>query len=373
MTPRFRSVSERGVLLLLLPLLADSRADADVGTPLIWLKGSHLCFGNLIIGIAEGWLIARVWQRRFKRTAPIMVLANYASMAIGLFLVGGPVLLLYRRLESHPGMLYSLPALLFLLLLLTLAVSVIMEWPFCRWALRSDWRTAIKASLLAQAASYAVLVPLYLLASPISLVWWLDRDAVPRFRQETAGAVLYLQPETRTVWRMDLHTGAREQVADAEAPPSQPDLFLRPSPDAPGWDLWCHERWIYGASEILIPHCVPAGATASIWLNYQGESTPPGPWQAAWLEPGDKKGWDIYAGFWAAEGLHAYNEHGGESAYIAFETPYLELHASYATVLPGEKIIYQLGTAILGVDLRRREAGILTRGVSPIVVLDATP
>jgi hypothetical protein len=49
-----------GLSVLLEPRLAS----ANVGTPLMWAGGLHLVFGNALIGLIEGLLLARFWRVR---------------------------------------------------------------------------------------------------------------------------------------------------------------------------------------------------------------------------------------------------------------------------------------------------------------------
>src|SRR5262245_60705590 len=63
---------------------------ANAGTPLMWAGMLHLAFGNLLIGIGEGYLLSR-WFSVPERRGAIMILANYFSAWVGGFVVCGVI------------------------------------------------------------------------------------------------------------------------------------------------------------------------------------------------------------------------------------------------------------------------------------------
>jgi len=114
-------------------------ASANAGTPLMWAGLLHLVVGNWCIGILEGWLLAWRYRMPIRRSAAAMVVANYTSMGIGVW--GFSVLqpgLLPRLLGDEP--LYSAPPVLLLLTILAYVATVVIEWPFCYWALGNQKR-----------------------------------------------------------------------------------------------------------------------------------------------------------------------------------------------------------------------------------------
>lgn len=60
---------------------------ADVGTSLVWATGFHMVFGNALLGLLEGWLLAKAFSLRRGRCVALMVLANYSSAWLGMFIV----------------------------------------------------------------------------------------------------------------------------------------------------------------------------------------------------------------------------------------------------------------------------------------------
>ena len=70
-------------------------ARADAGTPLMWAGTFHLLFGNAIIGVAEGLLLAVLFRQKGAPCVPIMIAANYFSAWVGMFA--------YRRSRTLPA------------------------------------------------------------------------------------------------------------------------------------------------------------------------------------------------------------------------------------------------------------------------------
>src|SRR4051812_30634389 len=86
MHDRVTTVSRKGVLLLAL-LLVPATACADAGTPLMWANLFHLFFGNLLIGLFEGVLTARIFRTGYWPSIVFLTGANYVSAAAGKILI----------------------------------------------------------------------------------------------------------------------------------------------------------------------------------------------------------------------------------------------------------------------------------------------
>lgn len=100
-------------------------------------------------------------------------------------------------------------------------------------------------------------------------------------------------------------------------------------------------------------------------------------WETAILDRVAPPIWNVTTSWNLARTLRAENLYTGEKRVIAFETPMFPeaFHATYATALPGDLVVFQMGSeysqgghdVILVADLRRRIVGILAEGYSPIV------
>lgn len=140
-------------------------ARADVGTPLIWASAFHLFIGNALIGVFEGYLLARFFELPRRRACGCLIAANYVSMWAGSIILPR---LFYSMTTDIYNALQVTWALVGISYLLTLAI----EWPFVALAFRKkpDWlKGSIKGSLLVQTASYLILFGGYWSLSGTSL------------------------------------------------------------------------------------------------------------------------------------------------------------------------------------------------------------
>ena len=193
----------------ILILTGPTAAHADAGTPLIWAGMLHLVVFNFLIGLLEASVLAKVFHLPKLKTNAAIIAANYFSMIAGLLLIRAAWTPLERLLPGQAP-LYKGAALLLLLGLGSWMASVVLEWPFCAWTLRtsglltshSPWRTSLRASVIAQTASYALLVPFYLLVSPISLFTQAHIQHSLAFVKPTQAMVYYINSQDGGIWRI---------------------------------------------------------------------------------------------------------------------------------------------------------------------------
>lgn len=99
-------------------------ASANAGTPLMWAGMLHLVFGNALIGLGEGLLIALVFKRPRARCIGLMIAANYLSAWLGGWaLVGG----IATKLDWH---LYNAWRLFWIFVVTTYLMTIFLELPF---------------------------------------------------------------------------------------------------------------------------------------------------------------------------------------------------------------------------------------------------
>ena len=99
------------------------------------------------------------------------------------------------------------------------------------------------------------------------------------------------------------------------------------------------------------------------------------------LRPDSERGWTVFTGYWAAEGITIF--HGKSSDFwskrrvytLAFETPFEQWICRNATVLPGNQVVFQLGqdpsdAEVVILDMEHRNLACLAIGQGPVVVLE---
>lgn len=349
------------IIAILIILAQNSYADG--GSPLVFMTAGHLFFGNAIIGVVEGLILALVFRARILRCIWVMILANYASMIAGLL----GLLSLGSVLENF----ITIDYLLFSMIALGLGsylITVVLEWPFCYWALEAESRRrrrALIASTLVNAASYAILVPLYLSVSETSLITGVKVDHVANIAGGTKACVYYVADDGHTVSRIRLDGSNRQRVKTFNFSADIPAMTICSRAGIPCLAALVPEQ-SSGASQASwtpILDTIP-GVTAScrpcdsIDFTYRPPNVD--------LRQPNHRNWEIYE----AGSLWADNRETGQGISLSMET--LAFHWAFQnlTVLPGDQVVCQLGKQIVLVDLSSCRIGLITRGVSPVVVLD---
>ncbi|MFM2082879.1 MAG: hypothetical protein RL380_1570, partial [Verrucomicrobiota bacterium] len=146
------------LLLVFVLVLVPQVASANAGTPLMWAGMLHLVFGNALIGLGEGWLIALVFKCPKPRCIGLMIAANYFSAWVGGWLLTS------RFATKFDWNLYTAWRLFWLFVVVTYLMTILLELPFialCFWRQEKCRSRSFKASLLAQTVSYLCLFGWY--------------------------------------------------------------------------------------------------------------------------------------------------------------------------------------------------------------------
>lgn len=332
-------------------------AHANAGTPLMWATAFHLVFGNLIIGLAEGVLLARVATAPYRRALLSMVVANYVSAWAGLAIVNEWRALRDVWLGTEP--LYAGPHALVYLAVTTFGLTIAMEWPFCRWALGprpGAWRRALLASVAVQTLSYAALVPYYCGVSRASLYSRVGVDPALTRPAEARAVIWYIGPDG-DVYRVRSADRAPEKVVAAGLSDPMASLFFQKSK-------------ITGAADLLTDPERVLVRDAAAWDDGFTAYLANGKRAVDLVRP-EVRVWEVKTGSWSMEGVMAeHRVRPDESLQVSVETPVLSWFSSNATVLPGDQVVYQLGPQVVLLDLRTRRIGLVALGRSPVVGLE---
>lgn len=243
---------------------------ANAGTPLMWANMFHLAFGNAIIGWLEGWMLFRFLGAPRMRSILLMVAANYVSMTAGLF--GFPWLMNrfgVRLLGDEP--LYHVGTLILISVIAAFVVSLIIEWPFCFAALRGGVRRfpqSWKASAAVQTVSYALLIPLYALVSPVSLWTDVELDRSLAFANTSNAWVYFISPNEGDVYRIRPDGTDRERVVESDVNEPEAVLTLRWVAEDARWDLWVTSAH-QGFDERLLVQGLPIHPVESFRTLYE--------------------------------------------------------------------------------------------------------
>ena len=213
------------VLALLSVVAFPQRVWADAGTPLMWAGLLHLAFGNALIGLGEGLLLAWFFSARKLKSISVIILANYTSAWLGgLFIRGAIVHALPMDLTN--GWMWF-----WVMVVVTYCMTLIIEWPFVAWCFRGmqGWlKRSLRASLVVQSASYVLLFGWYWMASGTSL--YTKMNIVTPADLSLPGSVLvyFIAPADGNVYRRQLVGGREEKVYELHSTDHDDRLFVRP-------------------------------------------------------------------------------------------------------------------------------------------------
>ncbi|MHB9132844.1 MAG: hypothetical protein ACYDBB_17380 [Armatimonadota bacterium] len=338
----------RYLIVIGLLLLLATPASANAGTLLIWAEMGHLFFGNLLIGMLEALFIARLFKIRYHLAMPLLVPANYASMASGAALVMLDAFLPGMRnalLGDAP--LYRLPLLLGVMTAITLSLSVLLEWPFYRAAFtreraltlsetgevderRFTSRRIFSATVYTQLFSYLLLTACYLVVSGTGLIRNARVTPGLDFAATPTAKVYFLKDGAN--YRVQLDGSSPVQVSEEEV------------------------------DKVIMRYLQQDGSFHHFLYTGTGGDTFD-------LRPVHNRDWRGRTHFWETSGLELRNERTGERCDLGLELPFVRWRSERATILPGDQVVYQLGPQIVLFDINTRRLACIARGSRPVVAL----
>ena len=369
---RFKYLVLAGLILFAFPQVAL----ANVGTPLMWMGVWRLLFINILIGVGEGLAIALIFKSRIFRTIGIMLLANYFSWVVGEIALL-PLAAKYgeRILGDQP--LYNVVAFCKYLVAVAFVLSIVLEFPFCFWAIfKKRWRIpkSIISVVAVNLVSYAAIVWIYSGVSGTTIITNLTMEPSLDFAASKQAWVYYISKDY-ALYKIRIDGTERQQLLNPseirdkgfQEPQSYDYPYIRlsafSSQETGHWDLRCS---VDDESVILLE---AFASKSSIKVRGRKESygdLPSGSVDdVATLANSE---WTVHTGYWAFEGLRA--EKGDTRKWLALELPFLHWYSRFATVLPGDQIVYQLGNQIVLLDLNADKIGLITMGYGPVVILE---
>jgi hypothetical protein len=361
-------------LLIAVVSLYPVTASANAGTPLMWAGFLHLFVGNLFIGLFEGALLVWIFGTPRGTSMGLMILANYISAWLG-----------FGILENfHPSTAPSLSEAwqwLWLTVVGTYVITLLLEWPFVALIFKGTphpVRRSIWASFLVQTFSYALLFGWYGLAGHASLFMKTKPVELAAFSLPNQVQVYYLSTDDGDVYRMPLSGGEAVKVMDLDAGTGGGRLFVRRNEERPAeLDLVARLEPAQGYE--------PRFVTVMTHVKY--EFTPGTSGRrgtdvsldgSIWDDVGEihqlgakaQSRWKITTGYWSNHGLIGVNKETEERFKLAFETPFLGLPVRSAILLPGDKVLFQLGRGhIYILDANTRELALLCKGKGPVAMM----
>lgn len=356
------------IIVFFLLLITPALALADMGTPVI-LKGFvHLLFGNLLIGILEGLLIVFLFNTERKRTIRIMILANYATMLTGVIILSYAGGLLHDHI-FWKATIYNAREYVAGFFVVTFLITIILEWPFCYWALRGkdkQGQRSLYASIAAQTASYAILIPFYIFGGGTSLYGAnISIEPSSYFASDKNAYIYFVSLDDKKLCRINLDGKNLSEVNIPHFSNSKVKLSFKLTADGKYLNLYVNDTLL---KVNAIPKIVEKPRELSS-IDWTGSFSRYGP--AADLRPEGQRDLDVETmSFYGYKGLRVKNKKSGEVLNIGYNELPVTFHAVNATVLPNNQVVFQFGEQIILLDVHAKKLGLITMGHSPVVILN---
>lgn len=366
---RFGFKSRLLLFLVLFGVVAfPQHACAYAGTPLMWATMLHLFFGNALIGIGEGILLARLFSLPERKCIATMVVANYASAWLGgVFIRGAIVQALPMDLTNEWMWFWGM-------VVATYCMTLLLEWPFVARCFRGtqNWfRQSVRASLVVQSASYVLLFGWYWLASGTSLYTRMDIVASADLSLPESVHVYFISPADGDVYRRQLTGGSEQKIFELHSTNIDDRLFIRPNTtDSNRWDLVAR----LDADRSRDAHFVDVLTNMMVEAAPERRSSRTNPADNGMVQSlgsATNSHWEFRTRYWPIEGLEATNEATGESMRVSYETLFGAWRVRNAVHLPSDKVLFQFGDdQICAFDPVRRQVGLLWKGRGPVPVIE---
>ncbi len=350
----------RTVCLLIALLLLPGVAVADVGTPLLWGNSFHLLLGNILVGLFEAAVLARMFKLPFRRSAAWLIVGNYLSSWVGFFGLG--------RLERvvqpdlYGGWRFGLA-----MVAATYLATLVLEWPFVALAVRGSpgWlRRSTTGSLVVQTASYLILFGAYALVSSTSLYTRTTLASPGELPLPPGVQVYYFGAGGTDVYRLVGGAPPVRVLAFRSTDRRDSLRFQRSPGDSLAWDLVAvHASEPPAEIARVAATAVVRAPRDSVWNSSLYSAAVPRIGSAV------ESAWRFRASPWSTEGLRATNHVTGERLHLAFGTPLIGWAIWQGIHLPGDRLLFMLGEdQICLLDVATRRVALLGRG-SGIVAL----
>lgn len=334
----------------------------------MWAGLLHLLFGNALIGLLEGSILARIYKLSYLKCILVMVVANYfSSWGGGVFLDGA--------ITDHLSLdLYNAWFWFWTMVLVTYLLTLVLEWPFVFLCFRKSpdrFKRSLWGNLLVNSASYVLLFGWYWAASGTGIYRNVHVVQPSQMTMPTNGIVFYISPTNGDVYALNFKTRKSQKIYNFKSTDANDRLFVRPSTfDINHWDILDTSKLIQIQSNLAVT-AKPSERDENIGTNgapVNGTSFNFG--ETPQLGAAENSNWKFRTGFWPNEGLTGNNSGTGASIDLALETPFVAWAARNATHLPGDYVVFQLGwDQICLLEVATRKIAVLDKGYGPIVVL----
>lgn len=278
--------------------------------------------------------------------------------------------------------------------MLSFFLTLVVEGPFAWLALRysaANRFRKVSVFVSANAISYCLLIPFYLMSSAFSFYTTLALDRSAIRPDKTPVLVYFISLDDYRLYRISTSEVNQERISDMPYSIENSwysGLFYRENSDSTAWNLMLGDHRLRSGyyrmeDTVVIHNFIPLAnyrypempdylrrySTPLQWRRQHEEQLLQSRGRGQVIPPSDSPPYSIFYGNWAAEGLSITHQPSGSRFNFAIEVPYRMWPAKFPTLIPDNRIIYQLGDYIVLVDLDSMRVAYLAHGFSPLVVL----
>jgi hypothetical protein len=335
---------------------------ANAGTAMMWMPLLHLSIGNIVIAVVEALLVWAVLRQCLIRCFWIMLVANYASAALGFFL-RGRFNDLIAPVFGEPDI-FNANARLAAFAAAAFVLTLLVEAPFTLWLAKRAGRRVwwgFAALLIANAVSYTGLAVLYSRASAQTLLVTLTPVRTGQYVQgDDAYEIWYLDAQTHRVHAVGLDGVHRQQITQ-KAHPDATYLAVLADEDS----VIASSVKNYSTERVVaLPESSVATADEGRVPGWHGDID-------ARRFPGLAESVKVWVGEWAGRTTYLWDEGPPrrELLELAHENALESWRIAYATVLPDTRLVFQLGRDQICVAAPdQKTVALIARGSGPIVI-----
>lgn len=361
------------LILATIFLFLPGTASADVGTLLMIMGSLHLVFGNLLLGIIEGNLIAYIFKTKYLRSVVLLVVANYFSMIFGGLLMA----LLQLPMPDIQNVHFLFWVAFFISYLLTL----LLEWPFVFFSFEKSPERLVKsskASLCVQTITYGLLIAYYLPVSSVNLITEFSAVSLSSLSPSENIRIYYISNKDGNVYSVKLNGESKQKVFDLHSSNPGDHLYVI---------LNSKEE---NTSSIVVPITSSDFRKANLieirkiganlaTIDEKQDVENLHSRKHAMLDYGPIKKlpsvsespWELETGFWPATGLDGINRQNKKEIHFRFETPLFSLYIRNGVMITGERVIFQFGNdQICLLDLNSKQAAKVINGRGFVVTTE---
>lgn len=356
---------------------------ANTASRLMFTQLPFLLIGNLIFATIEGLLIAYMLRAPKRRSIGLMIMANYASMLMGLILFGAAGATSLSQ-SLWPMTILNYPYWIAGAFAVSFAMSFLIELPFCHRVCVTGRQIgrSMFVCLFAQILSHMTCVaPYYWLYTEIIIPQYVTIDHSLSFiLTDLPFWVYYIDPDSGDIYRMR-PDGTRSELYIHEDLSKSASMWIGSSKP-----LETEDYDLYVSSAPSQPNRVVESSFAKRESAFSSTRDPYYPAAGSWignyaadLRKGHSGYWQSYTKYFAGIQFERYSTQRNiyedivdieERFELRFTTAFNTWQGHNASILPGDIVIFEFGGQICALDLNTRKLGLIGLGYRPIVVRD---